>query len=108
MRAPLVATAAVLLPLVTGCLTPYTKVRATALERAAFDLGCPSESLTATRIGDTTRVGATPQSPGVERSVIGVTGCSQKAVYVVECVTDACNAVLNADTQAAPPPPAGP
>lgn len=93
--------AVVLLPVVTGCATPFPKVRATALERAAFDLGCPSESMTATRIGDTTRVGATPKSPGVERTVVGVTGCSQKAVYLVECVVDSCNALLNADTQPA-------
>lgn len=32
---------------------------------------------------------------------MGVSGCGQKAVYVVECGrADVCNAVLNADTKA--------
>lgn len=87
-----------------GCATSPEKVSHTAIARAAFDLSCPASSLQATPIGDTTRVGVTPQSPGVERTVVGVTGCEQKAVYVVECVTGACNAILNADTTQAPAP----
>jgi len=86
---------------IAGCATPMPKVTGTAAERAAFDLGCTAADLVATPIGDTIRVGATPQSPGVERTVVGVTGCGQKAVYVVECVAGACNAVLNADTKPA-------
>jgi|GEM_PF-1993964 hypothetical protein len=87
-----------------SCATSPEKVSNTAIARAAFDLSCPASSLQATPIGDTTHVGVTPQSPGVERTVVGVTGCEQKAVYVVECVTGACNAILNADTTPAPAP----
>lgn len=102
MRSRLLFACSVVLAI--GCATPFAKVRATAIERAAFDLGCPGASLSATPIGETIRVGVTPHSPGVERTVVGVTGCAQKAVYLVECVTGACNALLNADTQPAPPP----
>lgn len=90
-----------------GCATSPAQVSSTAIDRAAFDLSCPSSSLQATPIGDTTRVGVTPQSPGVERTVVGVSGCEQKAVYIVECVAGACNAILNAEpapTSPSPPP----
>ena len=89
---------------VVSCATSPEKVSSTAIARAAFDLSCPASSLQATPLGDTTHVGVTPQSPGVERTVVGVTGCEQRAVYVVECVTGACNAILNADTTPAPAP----
>jgi hypothetical protein len=87
-----------------ACATSPAKVSSTAIDRAAFDLSCPSSSLQATPIGDTTRVGVTPQSPGVERTVVGVSGCDQKAVYVVECVAGACNAILNAEPSSSSPP----
>jgi hypothetical protein len=82
---------------VSGCATSMAKITQTATTRAAFDFECPEASLQAGAIGDTTLIGATPQSPGVERTVVGVTGCDRKAVYVVDCVTGACNATLNAD-----------
>jgi hypothetical protein len=85
----------------SGCATPFETVRARAVERASFDLGCPADSLSATKIGDTTRIGATPRDPGVERTVVGIIGCKQKAVYVVDCVIGSCNAQLNADTKPA-------
>jgi hypothetical protein len=85
----------------SGCATPFETVRARAVERASFDLGCPADQLSATKIGDTTRIGATPRDPGVERTVVGVIGCKQKAVYVVDCVIGSCNAQLNADTKLA-------
>ena len=53
--------------IVAGCATPMPKITRTAVERAGFDLGCTAADLTATPIGDTIRVGATPQSPGLER-----------------------------------------
>lgn len=89
---------------VSGCATPMAKITQTATTRAAFDFECPEASLQAGAIGDTTRIGATPQSPGVERTVVGVTGCDRKAVYVVDCVTGACNATLNADVAPSPSP----
>lgn len=82
-----------------GCATPMETIRARAIERAAFDLGCPAESLTTVKLGDTTRIGASPETAGVERTVVGVSGCSKKAVYVVECTVGSCNAQLNADTK---------
>lgn len=92
------ATAALLF--CTGCRSSPETIRRTALQRAAFDLSCPAESLSATQLGDTTRVGASQHSYGAERTVIGVTGCNQKAVYVVECgQANTCNAQLNADTR---------
>ena len=88
-----------LLVLAAGCATSQEVIRATAAERAAFDLDCPAAQITSAPLGDTLRIGMTAQAPGVERSVIGVKGCNKKAVYVVECVTGKCNAQLNANTQ---------
>jgi hypothetical protein len=98
--APLFACA---LPLAAaGCLASRAQIDHTALTRAAFDLDCPRAELTPTPLGDSNLIGATPQSAGLQRSVVGVTGCGKKAVYVVECVHDSCNALLNADEKKAP------
>lgn len=88
-----------------ACVTAPETIRRTAVQRAAFDLSCPAGSLQATQLGDTTHLGRTASTYGVERTVVGVTGCQQKAVYVVECgQPDNCNAVLNADTKPSAPP----
>jgi hypothetical protein len=89
----------------SACAASPAQIADAARVRAAFDLGCPAASLATTPLGDTNVIGRTPQSPGLERSVVGVTGCGKKAVYVVECVSAAgstCNAILNADAQRAP------
>ena len=96
--------AAVTVVVTSGCATPFAKVSATAVQRAAFDLDCPAESLSATQLGDTTHIGLTPQNPGIERAVIGVTGCAKKAAYVVDCNVGQCNAQLNADVKPATEP----
>lgn len=71
-----------------------------ASRRAAFDFDCPEKSLVATPLGDTTTIGRTPRHPGLERTMVGVTGCGQKAAYLVECSpSDVCNAMLNADVK---------
>jgi hypothetical protein len=87
----------------SACGASYETIRARAAERASFDLSCPATALSITQLGDTTRLGMTPQSPGIERTVVGVVGCGQKAVYVVECATGSCNAQLNADTKPTTP-----
>lgn len=98
----LIAALALSLPL-GGCSSSAQAIRRTALERAAFDLSCPAESLDASQLGSTTRLGASQYSYGVERTVMGVSGCGQKAVYVVECGrADVCNAQLNADAKPDP------
>lgn len=95
---------AVVVIALTSCSSSLETIRRTAVQRAAFDLGCPAESLSASPLGDTTHLGRTPQTYGVERTVVGVTGCQQKAVYVVDCdKPDNCNAQLNADTRPAGP-----
>ncbi|MBX5481747.1 MAG: hypothetical protein IRZ16_07885 [Myxococcaceae bacterium] len=100
LRVRLAMLVAFALPLAVGCTSSIQTIRKTALNRAAFDLNCPESSLTATQLGDTTHVGRSKYSYGAERTVIGVQGCGQKAVYVVECSQpDVCNAQLNADTQ---------
>jgi hypothetical protein len=88
----------------SACATPFAKVSATAVQRAAFDLDCPATSLQATQLGDTTHIGLTAQNPGIERAVIGVTGCAKKAAYVVDCNLGQCNAQLNADVKPASEP----
>lgn len=103
----LVARAApLLLSLVlVGCVASRAQIADAALTRAAFDLSCAKAELSATPLGDTNVIGRTSQSPGLERSVVGVTGCGKKAVYVVECVStgsSTCNAMLNADERPAP------
>jgi hypothetical protein len=103
----LVARAAPLLLSVAlvACAASRAQIADAALTRAAFDLGCAKAELSATPLGDTNVIGRTPQSPGLERSVVGVIGCGKKAVYVVECVTaggSTCNALLNADEKPAP------
>lgn len=102
--APRMGAALVLVLLgLTACTVSQKHVRAAALERASFDLDCPEESITTKRLGETNVIGRTPQDVGLERTVIGATGCGQKAVYVVECVgglgSPSCNAILNADTR---------
>lgn len=83
-----------------ACVSSQQSIRQTALSRASFDLNCPETSLEATQLGSTTHVGRSQHSYGAERTVIGVRGCDQKAVYVVECSqADVCNAYLNADTK---------
>ncbi len=86
-----------------GCAVSASpeQVRRTALTRAAFDLGCPEAQLNATQLGDRTVVGRSTQTAGVERTVVGVTGCDKKSVYVVECVYSDCNALMNADEKPA-------
>ncbi len=100
-----------MLLLCAGCTASDAYVRSTALERAAFDLDCPKEQLTATPLGDTVVMGRTPASPGVERTVLGVSGCDTKGVYVVECAPSgfrtSCNALLNADVERADSTPGG-
>ncbi len=101
-RGPLVSTLVIasLGVAMAGCFSSPQLIRQTAIERAAFDLSCPAGSLTASQLGSTTAVGRTEHSYGAERSVVGVTGCGQKAVYVVECgKQNVCNALLNADTK---------
>jgi hypothetical protein len=88
-----------------GCASSPEIIRRTAVQRAAFDLSCPAESLQATQLGDTTHLGRSSANYGVERTVVGVIGCQQKAVYVVECgQPNTCNAVLNAGTKPSSPP----
>lgn len=86
-----------------ACATSQTQLRTTAVERAAFDLECPAEQLKVTQLGDTITIGRTTATPGLERTVFGVSGCGTKGVYVVECVAglgdSQCNAVLNADVE---------
>lgn len=88
-----------------ACTASREQTRGTAVERAAFDLGCPAEQLSATQLGDTVVIGRSQQTAGVERTVLGVSGCGKKAVYVVECVTgigeSRCNAIMNADEKPA-------
>ena len=105
-RLPLrfVVAAGVVVVVTSACATPFTKVSATAIQRAAFDLDCPATSLQATQLGDTTHLGATPQNPGIQRNVVGVTGCQKKAAYVVDCNLGQCNAQLNADVKPAGEP----
>ncbi len=92
-----------------SCRSSLETIRRTAVQRAAFDLGCPAESLVTAQLGETTHLGRSQAQYGVERTVIGVTGCQQKSVYVVECgAPDVCNAQLNADTKPAGPPTATP
>lgn len=89
----------------SGCAASLAQITDAALTRAAFDMGCPKTDLQATPLGDTNLIGRTAQSAGLERSVVGVTGCGKKSVYVVECVSagrSTCNAMLNADAKPAP------
>lgn len=85
-----------------ACTASQQQMRSTAADRAAFDLDCPADQITAQQLGDTVIIGRTPENPGLQRTVFGVSGCDQKAVYVVECVGgSSCNAILNADTKPA-------
>ena len=100
MRAALLLAAVFLLAL-PACTASQKQVRAAAVERASFDLDCPEDSITTKKLGETNVIGRTTVDPGVERTIIGASGCGQKAVYVVECVgaRGTCNAILNADTR---------
>lgn len=51
----------------TGCVT--AGLRATLVQRATFELDCPSDRLTVTELGD--------------YRTQGVAGCDRKAVYVL-------------------------
>ena len=92
--------------LAVACTASREQLTATVAERASFDLDCPRNQIEATQLGDTVVIGRTTDTPGLERSVVGASGCGKKSVYVVECVSgigeSRCNAQLNADTAPAP------
>ena len=84
----------------TACATPLAKLQQTVVERATFDLSCPAASLDAKQQGDQVVIGRTVNTPGVERTVFGVSGCGTRATYVVECAApSACQALMNSDQQ---------
>lgn len=83
-----------------ACATPMAKLQSTVVERAAFDLNCPAASLDAKQLGDQVVIGRTVDTPGVERTVFGVSGCGTRATYVVECAAPSgCQALMNSDQE---------